>query len=209
MATKKQIAANRRNAKKCTGPKTPEGKAASSMNVLRHGLRARTVVLPGESQEEFDKIFAGLQDLYQPQNVAEQYLVDQAVIAQWMLVRAEVYQAKSAKESPSADARIAVFSRMTLVTGRLDRAYNKAYEKLERIKAAREKQPEQPKQPSPKEPSNEKQSEKQSKDQKAENERGGPNLDVFWVDSKTGKRDYLLRRRDGKDLPPDKSPTPE
>jgi hypothetical protein len=90
MATKKQIAANRRNAKKCTGPKTPEGKAASSMNALRHGLRARTVVLPGESQEEFDKIFAGLQDLYQPQNVAEQYLVDQAVIAQWMLVRAEV-----------------------------------------------------------------------------------------------------------------------
>jgi len=62
MATKKQIAANRRNAKKCTGPTTPEGKAATSMNNLRHGLRAGTIILPGEKQEDFDEIHAGLQD---------------------------------------------------------------------------------------------------------------------------------------------------
>jgi len=62
MATKKQIAANRRNAKKCTGPKSPQGKATSSMNNLRHGLRARTIILRGEKQEDFDEIHAGLQD---------------------------------------------------------------------------------------------------------------------------------------------------
>jgi hypothetical protein len=44
MTTKKKIAASRRNARKSTGPKTPAGKAASSMNALRHGLRARTIV---------------------------------------------------------------------------------------------------------------------------------------------------------------------
>ena len=41
------------------------------MNGLRHGLRARTVILPGEKQEDFDEILAGLQDEYQPQCQSE------------------------------------------------------------------------------------------------------------------------------------------
>jgi hypothetical protein len=38
MATEKQIAANRANAKRSTGPKTGAGKKRSSQNALRHGL---------------------------------------------------------------------------------------------------------------------------------------------------------------------------
>src|SRR4051812_31014537 len=38
MATEKQIAANRANAKKSTGPKTAAGRLKSSRNALRHGL---------------------------------------------------------------------------------------------------------------------------------------------------------------------------
>jgi len=38
MASEKQIAANRANAKRSTGPKTLVGKMASSRNAYRHGL---------------------------------------------------------------------------------------------------------------------------------------------------------------------------
>jgi hypothetical protein len=38
MATEKQIAANRANAQKSTGPKTAAGRLKSSRNALRHGL---------------------------------------------------------------------------------------------------------------------------------------------------------------------------
>ena len=38
MASEKQIAANRRNAQRSTGPKTAAGKLKSSRNALRHGL---------------------------------------------------------------------------------------------------------------------------------------------------------------------------
>src|ERR1035438_7663273 len=144
MATKRQIAANRRNARHSSGPKTPQGKATASMNSLRHGLRASKIILPGEQQEDFDRLHDGLQNLYQPQDQAEQYLVDQAAIAQWKLVRVEVLEADCFAAGLPPEGRVPVFDRLTQVSGRLERAYFKAYKELERIKAARPKQPQQP-----------------------------------------------------------------
>jgi len=210
MASKKQTAANRRNARKSTGPKTPEGKAASSMNAVRHGLHARTVILRGETQADFDEIVNGLQDEYQPQSISEQDLVNQAAMAQWKLRRAEIHEGDACLEAQTAAERVAIFCKMTLATGRLDRSYLKAYKELERIKAAREPQPDpdpphetrdEPKETSPgRKPGKEK-----------EDDVNPANLDVFWLDPETGERQYLYRRRDGQALERDQFndiPTP-
>ena len=54
MRTEKQTSASRENAKKSTGPRTPEGKANSSKNALKHGLMAQDAVIPGEDPAAFD-----------------------------------------------------------------------------------------------------------------------------------------------------------
>ena len=46
MASDKQIAANRRNAMRSTGPRTRSGKARSRANSLRHGLLSKVLVDP-------------------------------------------------------------------------------------------------------------------------------------------------------------------
>lgn len=83
MATEKQLAANLANAQKSTGPCTPEGKAKSSMNGIRHGLLARTVVLQGESEERFNETLQDLLDEFQPATATEYLLVENMAVAHW------------------------------------------------------------------------------------------------------------------------------
>ena len=89
MSTDAQIKANRKNAKKSTGPKTPEGKAKSAQNATTHGLTASHDVIKGESQEEFDAHKKGFLDVLNPQNAIEEFLADRVVSLSWRLKRAD------------------------------------------------------------------------------------------------------------------------
>jgi hypothetical protein len=74
VSTPRQIAANRRNAQKSTGPKTEQGKQASSRNSLKHGLLAR--VVPQET-EGWQELITGLYESLRPQDELQRFLVDQ------------------------------------------------------------------------------------------------------------------------------------
>ena len=56
MATIKQIEANRRNAQKSTGPTSVTGKAASSMNALKSGIHAKSLLLPSEKLADLEQL---------------------------------------------------------------------------------------------------------------------------------------------------------
>ena len=57
----KQQKANRQNAQHSTGPVTPEGKAAVRLNALKYGLRARSLLIPGEDPEDYKRLWADLE----------------------------------------------------------------------------------------------------------------------------------------------------
>ena len=87
MATDKQIAANRLNAQKSTGPRTPEGRAAVRLNGVTHGLTAETLVLKGESESDFKQLFDSLEAEHAPATPTEEALVVQLAMATWRLRR--------------------------------------------------------------------------------------------------------------------------
>ena len=78
MATEAQIAANRLNATKSTGPRTEAGKAASRRNALVHGLAGEGVVLPDEMGRELDERLADWAEQLRPAGSVEAFLVRSA-----------------------------------------------------------------------------------------------------------------------------------
>jgi hypothetical protein len=87
MPSQKQIEANRNNAQKSTGPKTPEGLLVSSRNAIRHGLTAEQVVISGEEESDSSEIFQAYEAEVQPATVIDHTLVHQIVAAHWRLRR--------------------------------------------------------------------------------------------------------------------------
>jgi hypothetical protein len=87
-----QLEANRRNAQKSTGPKTPEGRAVSKMNALKHGILSRQVLVRGLNIKESNRELSALHDRFwqelNPVGPVEEMLVDQIVTTHWRLRRA-------------------------------------------------------------------------------------------------------------------------
>ena len=75
-----KLAANRRNAQRSTGPRTPEGKAHSSQNSRKHGFFARQPLPAGEEGdqlwEEYRDLVDGIWEYYQPEGYMEGLLTE-------------------------------------------------------------------------------------------------------------------------------------
>ncbi|MEZ5402740.1 MAG: hypothetical protein R2729_23900 [Bryobacteraceae bacterium] len=88
MTSLRRIAANRANAQKSTGPKTPEGKARAADNSIRHGLYSRrTIILSNEEPEALEQIRHDYIQKYRPTDAAELIYVETMINADWRLRR--------------------------------------------------------------------------------------------------------------------------
>jgi len=105
----RQVRANRRNAARSTGPKSPAGKAISSRNATRHGILASAVTLPGEQAEEFEAWRQACIAERQPRTAIESILVDKLALIGWRLRRvypAEVGQIRLQQEAVRTSAAV-------------------------------------------------------------------------------------------------------
>ncbi len=86
--SQKRIDANRKNAQRSTGPRTPEGKSRSRFNGLQHGLAATVPVLPGEDPAAFQARVDAVMDSFAPQNQVEVELLERVAATSLSLDRA-------------------------------------------------------------------------------------------------------------------------
>ena len=75
MATPTQIAANRINAHRSTGPRTPEGKSAVAQNRTTHGFTGAFSVLPCEDRDAYRELLEAYIDEYRPDTPTQQFFV--------------------------------------------------------------------------------------------------------------------------------------
>jgi hypothetical protein len=137
MATIKQIRANRRNAKKSTGPKSQEAKDRVRFNALVHGLRAESTVIPGEDQAKFDQHLERLSAAWMPQDDMEKSLVEDIAVTQWKLARIDRNEARIHSPAvPSGEYALAIH-RIYLTQTRLQRAISSTIADLQRYRKER------------------------------------------------------------------------
>src|SRR3954464_16063493 len=82
-----RLAANRANASRSTGPRTPLGKSISKLNGLVHGMRAESDILPGEDPEALDRRIATWADELGAVTESERYLAEAAAKESWRIDR--------------------------------------------------------------------------------------------------------------------------
>jgi hypothetical protein len=100
--SEKQILASRANGALSRGPKTPEGKAKSSQNAIRHGMFAKCVILTIENAAAFQDLLEGYYDRFRPRDEVERGLVDEMVAASWRLRRAFTIEMNMLEKDMSA-----------------------------------------------------------------------------------------------------------
>ena len=87
MPSEKQLAANRLNAQRSTGPRTPAGKAASAANALKTGIYSESHIIKGESVADLEALTATYDAEYHPTTATQRMLVDTLIYNEWLLRR--------------------------------------------------------------------------------------------------------------------------
>ncbi|HEY3441777.1 MAG TPA: hypothetical protein VGK29_13520 [Paludibaculum sp.] len=144
MATAAQIAANQANSRRSTGPRTAEGKAASSRNSTSHGLSSQDFVVLEGQEQEFEEFMAELRAAIQPVGAIELELFAQHAHAAWGLRRCRRAEVTSQWDDRCKGGDPLLFFDMTtrlqridVYTRRAERTYQRTLKQLQALQTTR------------------------------------------------------------------------
>ncbi len=201
MASPAQIAANRANAQKSTGPRSVEGKSASRFNALKHGMDAASIIIPGEDPEVYDSLVAQYLIEYGPQSASESFHVDTMIRADWQKRRLEAVEADLFRiimtESPDNSVATVLLAespaaklllRIQRQIAAFERTWHRANNEFRRARAEDETAPESSQEPA------ELASFPQSAFHELPHPPAAPTATPSWppIDEKTGKPRYFV-----------------
>ena len=83
MTTQAKIESNRRNARRSTGPRTRDGKAASARNSLRHGLLSKQIIFPDDDIQAFTSFRQNMLADLAPDGALEENLAQRIIVNAW------------------------------------------------------------------------------------------------------------------------------
>jgi len=155
-ASEAQLAANRANAQKSTGPKDT---SKTRFNGIRHGLTATHSLLPWECKEDLQAIQEGFEQRFQPTDLFERLTIKHAAECFWRRERSariegNIFQTLAAAEHQKANAQPGElhyghleaigflrareeFGHFRRYEAHLDRAYQKALAECEKLASLR------------------------------------------------------------------------
>ncbi len=140
MSSQSQIEANRANAQLSTGPRSPEGKAASSQNARTHGLTAKDMVILPHEQDDFLDLQIDLTAQIKPIGALELTAFDNLLHAAWNMRRIRRLEAQLAESGsdPLSDPNLAAqCDRYARYFGRAEKSYYRALRELRTLQADR------------------------------------------------------------------------
>ena len=139
-----------KNQNRSGGPKTEDGKARSSQNSLSHGMcQERFMLLPGESQEQYDALRQGLRKQYDTAEPLVAELVETLAECNWIQRRCTQNICKlqlqlAEAEAANDDARIDRLERRLNNAFRYkttaENSFQRALRALEKFRAVRQKE---------------------------------------------------------------------
>ena len=129
---------NQQNAQASTGPRTAEGKAASSRNAVRHALTGTFCVLPTENKDAYLRLLSELFTEHNPQTPTEELLVSDMVRHYWLVQRVMSLQddliATYDLFDPQVQKQLALFMRYQTTN---QRAFHKCSADLQKLQKER------------------------------------------------------------------------
>jgi|ERR1035441_2440734 hypothetical protein len=128
---------NRRNAQHSTGPKTPEGKTAASLNAVTYGLRTRHLLIKGENIADYWQLWDGLETEWQPETPTECLYLEQMSTSQWLLARMATSEHRVYEINLPMAAQFDLLDRIARHCVRLERSFTTAVHELKELQKER------------------------------------------------------------------------